>query len=162
MRNSDQADRVRLFATAAARFCDICERAMGFAKDAFITEVLAALAELYLTALRLPDVAPLHTTAHDERLPAVRQLAYDGVGARLGTERTYWTIFDPHAQSEPVLGDLADDLADIYWDIDSGLNRADHGNETDDVLWEWKWSLRSHWGRHAAEAMRALHGLRTL
>lgn len=55
-----------------------------------------------------------------------------------------------------MVGDLADDVADIFRDVMRGLQlytlnyRAAAG-------WEWVMSLQSHWGEHATSAIRALH-----
>lgn len=70
----------------------------------------------------------------------------------------YFNFFSPADLSdiEPGTGDLADDLADIYRDLKEGLNLFDLGHEIE-AVWEWKYSFQSHWGRHAASALHALH-----
>jgi uncharacterized protein DUF5063 len=155
LRNHQQANDLHYFSTIGAQFCTIVVHATSLEKDAFIVGIRAALAELYLAALRLPDIAPLTVDGHVDRLQDAQQAVYDGVAARLGTDRTYWTIFDPHVQSDPILGDLADELSDIYWDIDQGLHLAKQGEASGDVLWTWRNSFCSHWRRHAADALRA-------
>jgi hypothetical protein len=60
------------------------------------------------------------------------------------------------------MGDLADDLADIYRDIKPGLRAWDTEEEgyLDEVVFDWKLPhFGSHWGIHAVGAMRALHPL---
>jgi len=56
-------------------------------------------------------------------------------------------------------GSLLDDLSDIWWDLKPGLYALDNGSEEQaaDVFWDWKESFRTHWGRHAIDALRALH-----
>jgi hypothetical protein len=57
---------------------------------------------------------------------------------------------------DPVIGDLADDIADIYRDLRRGLNLLDAGH-TEQAVWEWVFHLKHHWGEHATSAIRALY-----
>jgi len=70
----------------------------------------------------------------------------------------YSSVFDPHSvpPETPVVGDLADDIADIYRDLSEGLSlyAADHIRESE---WAFVNSFRTHWGRHASSAIRAIH-----
>ena len=50
-----------------------------------------------------------------------------------------------------MAGSLADDAADIYRDLPSGLN--------DNAVGEWRFGFDNNWGKHAAEALYALHSL---
>lgn len=69
----------------------------------------------------------------------------------------YSEIFSPLVpQEEPVVGDLADDLVDIYRDLAMGLELYECG-KIDDALWEWGFKFQAHWGEHASSAIRALH-----
>jgi hypothetical protein len=57
-------------------------------------------------------------------------------------------------------GDLADDLADIYRDLLPGVAAWELSGDayTDDILFQWvHFGHLHHWGRHAVNAMRALH-----
>ncbi len=69
----------------------------------------------------------------------------------------YLTPFSPaELEKEVVTGDLADDLADIYRDLKSGILLYEKG-KTNEALWEWTFSFNAHWGRHAVSALHALH-----
>jgi hypothetical protein len=70
----------------------------------------------------------------------------------------YSAVFNPLDATDvaPVTGSLADDLADIYRDIASGLRAYELGNRAG-AVWEWSFGLHSHWGAHATFAIRALH-----
>jgi hypothetical protein len=57
---------------------------------------------------------------------------------------------------ESVVGDLADDLADIYRDLADGLSLYDGGHVVE-ALWEFRQSFRNHWGCHTVSAVNALH-----
>jgi Domain of unknown function (DUF5063) len=54
------------------------------------------------------------------------------------------------------LGDVADDLADIYRDLKAGLWLYEQGYELE-ADYEWKFNFNVHWGIHAVNAMNALH-----
>jgi hypothetical protein len=69
----------------------------------------------------------------------------------------YSEIYNPlpvPADGEPVVGNLADDLADVYRDVVTGLRLHEAGREND-ALWHWTFNLRHHWGEHAISAIRA-------
>ena len=70
----------------------------------------------------------------------------------------YLTLFSPAKllEQEPVVGDLADDLADMYRDIKEGLWLFDHGHSVE-AVWSWRDSFQTHWGRHATNALYVLH-----
>lgn len=70
----------------------------------------------------------------------------------------YSEFFRPIAEppEEPVTGDLADDLMDIYIDLKNGLRYYDVGRISDAVF-EWAFSFGVHWDRHATGALRVLH-----
>src|SRR5437870_2087557 len=63
-------------------------------------------------------------------------------------------------ESKPVTAGLADDLADIFFDVKEGLMRVPaDGPVPANVIWDWAFGLESHWGRHAVNAIGALHSL---
>jgi len=70
----------------------------------------------------------------------------------------YGEVFDPRPvpPEDPVVGDIADDLADIFSNVDRGL-RAWEAGRREEAVWEWGFYLACHWGEHATSAIRALH-----
>jgi len=54
------------------------------------------------------------------------------------------------------MGDVGDDLLDVYRDVRAGLVSLDRGN-AHDAAWHWSLLFRIHWGRHAAGGLFALH-----
>jgi hypothetical protein len=56
-----------------------------------------------------------------------------------------------------VILPIADDVADVWRDVKRGLLALGEGHRPDDVTWQWRFDFYSHWGRHATEALRALH-----
>ena len=131
-------------------------------------QILGAIANLYAAAHDLP-VPDLDETSGDpgDRFD-LTQAAYWEVflrmGPLLGEDRYYpdcSATLDLLAASEPPgIGDLADDLADIYRDIKPGLRALEHNIDEYAAtnVFEWKEPLfKTHWGRHAVDAMRILH-----
>jgi hypothetical protein len=141
----------------------------GPADDArhWVEETLGALALLYAAAFMLPDG---EVSGDDADVPESFEVSdgewrqvFDRVHHVLGRQAHYWADFDPSEPSRddgPVLGDLGDDLADIYRDVTPGVRAwdADGGRWRTAVVSGWKNPLfGSHWGVHAVSAMRALH-----
>jgi hypothetical protein len=119
---------------------------------------LRHLVALYAAALELPQPwsesvtnTPEPAAAATHRLHAVRTRA-----AAIPLQH-YGEIFSPLVPpDEPVVGDLADDLVDIYRDVSAGLAFHDAGR-VDDAIWQWGFNFQIHWGKHASSAIRALH-----
>lgn len=57
--------------------------------------------------------------------------------------------------NDTMMGDLADDLADMWRDLKHGLNLFDRG-QADAALFQWRDSFLTHWGNHAASALLVL------
>jgi hypothetical protein len=127
--------------------------------DTLLTELTSLLPVLYSTATKLPDVAPV---GDDEPPRESRFEDWQLVSGRLdrlfGDADLYWAI-DPSsgsADQEPVAGSLSDDLTDIYLDVNDGLSLLAAGGPEVDAVWEWRFSFWSHWGVHAADAIRVI------
>lgn len=105
------------------------------------------LAELLAAAFQLPDVAPNEGAVAD------------------GITLAQWSRICGHVQLRVgELGDgpvasmvVADAVADIWRDLRAGLNALTAGARWQDVAWEWRFGLQTHWGKHAAETLAALH-----
>ena len=69
----------------------------------------------------------------------------------------YYSKADPLEVPTDVvtIGDLADDLADIWRDLMAGLKLYEAG-QIEDAATEWKARFDCHWGQHAADALAAL------
>ena len=158
---------VSRFVEVATKYRDLVDRAAAAVDLLAGAETL--LPALYVAALELPDVE-----ASDEReADAVPHEAWREVFGRLqevlGLYATYREVYDPVAVSdpagaidtanEPVIGNLADDLADIWRDLEVGLRIWPTSAESmrNGIVWEWRESFKSHWGQHLVDALRAIH-----
>jgi hypothetical protein len=127
---------------------------------AAVRECLIQLLELYRAGLELPPAWSDELTDRQDvdRVSDVEwQRAYN-VSRRLPLDH-YTDVFDPtedRPDEGPVIANLADDLADIYRDVVSGLRAYEQGDRAD-AVWEWSFGLHHHWGAHAVDAIRAAH-----
>jgi hypothetical protein len=139
------------------------------AKKVSLPQMSKVLATLYAVAhdlpdLELPDVQldpeDQYPISHDQW-----KAIYDAVSKGIGVDTTYWSHFDvtdqQNANEKPVCNVLEDDLADIYRDLKPGLRAWESGNDAfiPEIVFEWKLSFQSHWGKHAVNGLRALYDL---
>jgi hypothetical protein len=167
--NRSLEERELDFYLIADGFCDWCEKGLEAATpQALVNEASAQLAALYAAGLRLPTLATLEAL-EDESLPDAPEppdLDADLVNrlsnrfARLPVAH-YNMFFRPNDldDGQPCMGGLQDDLMDIHKDVRRGIWLSGQGHKMA-ALWEWRFSLDVHWGRHAAGALHALAGFR--
>jgi len=141
------------FAELVGAFCAWCERG---AEPISRAQAERWFARLHASALELPDVEP----TDDLGPPDVPEAALEAAKARIAPlwGSYYRMVFDPNPleSDTPVVGDLGDDLQDVYLDLRRGLAMLNHG-EVENAIWYWKFSHQTHWGRHATEALYAIH-----
>jgi hypothetical protein len=122
-------------------------------------EALLGITRLYLAALELPP-AWSEELADAEDAVGVDDEEWRAVFAAAGRLPLdfYGEVFDPLAvpPEQPVLGSIADDIADIYRDVVGGLRELQAGRRAQ-ASWEWGFGFQHHWGEHATGAIRALH-----
>ncbi len=143
----------------AERYCALIENAAGVERETFAAEVAASLAGLLAAASAMPDVEPTEAELPDGPTDEQWRERFAAVQATLGDWADYWTTLDLEGgeAAEAVLLPLGDDLADVWRDLKRGLLALHAGSRADDVAWEWRFSFHTHWGRHATEALRAVH-----
>jgi hypothetical protein len=121
-----------------------------------------ALAELYGRVHHLPSPELPQEERDSERMPKEEWWAiYERLRSALGAFDTFWATWDPFSgalEEDPL--SLADALADIYRDLQQGLQLYDDGRFAE-AAFEWSIGFWSHWGRHAVDAIRAIHLLRS-
>ncbi len=145
------------FAHVARSFCQWAEQPPG-SPDAESLAGRSWLCRLYAAALELPsDVevsAVEHESCSDER--------WKRVFKRFGALPINWFSQVPDSRvipgGEPVAGDVADDLADLFRDLWDGLQAYDSGSHQDAAS-AWRRSFEVHWGSHVTNALVALHAV---
>jgi Domain of unknown function (DUF5063) len=165
--NAEQLSQAIAFQRAATRFCGLLEVDANQSR-LWNREVLMALTNLYAAAHTLSMLGPFEFPENVSEEPRIDhnqwKTIYDRISRAL-PQRWYLTFFDLteplDPEQKPVIGDLADDLADIYRDLKPGLRTF--ANQDDAVMgavfFDWQFSFQSHWGDHAVNAMKLLHQL---
>ena len=142
--------------STAQEFCNWCRSEPGTESDEG-QKVHSLLTRLYSEALTLDEPEEYDPDIKSDR---VSDEEWKEVYARAAALpfQYYSSYFDP-SEVEPEgheIGDLADDVADIYRDLTKGLALVDAGHIAE-AQWELWFSFLTHWGRHASGAIRALH-----
>ncbi len=119
----------------------------------FLARVAELLTKLYSATWTIEPTRPTDEAVVARRPSPLKQLA-----ERLGAFELYFCVFGARVRDEPVVGSLADDLADIYLDLAGALDKFDAGRH-DDAVWDWRFALRGHAGDHLVRALPALHAI---
>lgn len=95
--------------------------------------------ELHLAAAELPDLGigkniDAVSISHDEWSQFFKK--FGGLPVN-----SYFDVFNPLQEEEPVINSLADDLADIYRDLKEGLSLFE-ANHPIDAAWEWRFGFK--------------------
>lgn len=151
--------------SVARRWCTLVEGPECVGAN-LVALLAPALADLFAATLALPAVEPTSTDLDDWRPDdAEVRSRFADMQQRLGTSDSYWTTEDATAplDAEPSALNLpvTDDVVDIWRDVATAVRAAEGGAVDADVAWELRFSCRTHWGRHATEALRALHARET-
>lgn len=154
-------DPVASFRRLAEEYCSLIENIEATVEDDVLQRLYRLLPALVVAAQDLPDVEPSTERTAPEIGHETWAGRFNAVGAALGAGVGYWTTGDVIAREEPevLYLTLADDLADIWRDLKGPLLLLEDRGEEADAVWEWRFSASTHWGTHAAEAIRAVHAL---
>ena|SRR5688572_31839262 len=165
-------DDAAAFAALADEFCSVVVRHNTLDRDAFVHECQIRLAQLYSTALALPaeseqtddddsdDLEFEDTPDSDQRPQEEWKTLFDSLVLKLGWMDQYRSVINPYHDppEDPEVVALSDDLADIYRDLRTGLEKWNRG-EKDLATSHWRMYFELHWGEHAVTALHAMHTL---
>lgn len=123
-----------------------------------------ALLTLYVSGLNLQTIDLDSNKDFDHKLDQKElEVVEYRTSQLLGENQSYWTTFDPtenvYGNEPPVMGDLLDDVMDIYKDIKSQLPVFDLNTEEsmENVMWSMHFNFWHHWSNHAVDAIRTIH-----
>lgn len=119
-----------------------------------IPSLMELLMKLYISAANLPETEP-------ETIERLVEGKTDRPLVRIGDQvpQFYWEVSDPFVQEDSVCGDVADDLSDIFADLQIGIKEFESGR-AGNAAFEWKLGLNNHWGNHVVGVLRVLHAIR--
>ncbi|MFB7876657.1 DUF5063 domain-containing protein [Nocardia sp. NPDC056064] len=147
------------FEASAREFCAAIETIDGTPAGIELPRTLVPLlATMLAAAAHLPRVEPTAATLPTTIDHDAWYECYTRCTTTLGPLDIYWTnrdLADPGAHL--TAGSVADDLADIWRDLRTGLDALDSGSHWQDVTFDWRLSYLGHWGNHAVAALRPLH-----
>jgi hypothetical protein len=141
----------------------LCRLLAGHAKlplRTFLHRVHESLPRVYAAALALPDVSPVRDASYRSVTPEAWRRLYRSIEARLGGRTYYSEVFDAYGRKngKALIGNLADDLAEVHADLANGL-RCWRTGDRENAVWYWRFMREAHWGEHATSAIRALYWL---
>jgi uncharacterized protein DUF5063 len=149
------------FPKAARDFCDFVDKADDYDRKYLFGMLPIYLAKLCEIAVQLPNVEPATAgTDYTEQEVRAHTEEWSRISEKLrikfGSLDSYWEIFDPMEKEEPVLGSLANDIAETYLDLIDALRLPLSGLEQNDIYWDWKQEFQTHWSRHASSALKVM------
>jgi len=165
----DYVEIVDCFSLVAHKYCTVVDSASSLDRADLLLQIYKILPELIGEAIRLPTTELNNDDETEETsrptLPAGTRMnekerlrLYNLLKEKLGDWDLYWQVFDPTKDTEAIYGTLADDMADIYRDLQEGLVlAATEQAQPADIIWEWRVGFYSHWGKHAMDALRTIH-----
>ena len=152
---------VRKFMDVARSYCSAIDSHAESQLRAFLEQLELLLPQLVAGVLSLPDVQRFGPAPPEFDHRKTWKPVCDCLAEYLGEQRRYWTVFDPTkpTKDDPVVGDLADDLADVYCDLRRGLDAWEAADAASrlEIIWTWRFDYESHWGQHAVDALRAIY-----
>jgi len=152
------------FIKSCRSYCEILERNEEIDSTEFLIAVQNLLTQLYAKAVNFRTVE-LETDVEFKREIEKEKFKkiMNRTSENIGQNQLYWTIFDPtenvFGNEPPVMGDLLDDLMDIYQDIKRELLVLDIDTveSRESAVWGSNFLFWNHWGLHAIDAMRTIH-----
>ena len=149
------------FLTAAKSFCNFIETSPLTGKE-FLLASQDLLLELYRTARKLTD-AGVADSKEDVDLPDEE---YKQIRKFIGQRQPfqyYWIALDPIIETEDEhtegVGDVTDDVSEIYRDLKSSLLllESDSTDDKTNAVWQLKFDFDQHWNDHCINALHATH-----
>lgn len=153
------------YVASASEYVALIESFPRCSPSRLLAECRHLLPRLYLHALNLPEGEPSGPECDLHEVPVPQWVEFSKrLHARLGDQAAYRIIYNPLLgnHDEPLIASLADDLADIWYDLKRQLLAWDSAPTAarDSLRWHMAFAFHSHWSYHAADAIRVLTWLK--
>lgn len=123
--------------------------------------LIPQLMRIYILAMKLPETKYMEDTDYE-----ISDLFQGRIVNYSEKFDSYWTVFNPYCNGDlyenPLESDdgtcrnsLNDDLADIITDIAEGIGAYEQGLVCE-AIFQWRFSLISHYGQHIWSALSAM------
>lgn len=151
------SEKLTEMAGAAEAFCGLIDN-HDFMEEYWLDDLIRVLPRLHSAVTSLNSL-------EDENMPAlevdldVRFDLYSRLRQQLGKRDGYWLEFDVSPDQLHMSGSLADDLTDIYFDLQHGLDLLEEA-WPQRAAQVWQSTYRRHWGQHLVDAERHLYALK--
>ena len=151
--NAEVTDR---FGVIAKRFCSVVDSASSMDRTEFVAQIYRILPKVIDEAISIPEVES--SDSPRKKFSQQWDGLYNSLKEKLGDWNAYHQTFDPTQDTEAIFGSLADDIADIYLDLQKGLAFIETSPvQPEDAIWTWRVLFYSHWGQHAMNALQTIH-----
>lgn len=151
------------FLSLARSYCSYYEQNEHQQRQ-FLSQIQNLLIDLYARGRHLPEV-PASDYEFDDLFERDDKQIRNLIAHKVPFSY-YWTVLDPFTfDKDPELGvgDLLDDLGDIYLDLKRAIEIYDSGldGSKQEAYWKLKFDFDYHWGDHCIDAMNSIHNYMT-
>ena len=161
--STNGAGALKRFAAAAETFCDLVDHHATYAdRAAWLRQIGETLKQLD------DDIKPLNGRTAEAEYSMLQNLEerfvlFGRLKTYLGALDEYWSEADLEAGDGLKTGSLADDIADLYFDLKRGLTIYCMSDSTgDNAIDLWLYSYKIHWQQHLRDATKQLFEFRRL
>lgn len=148
------------FIESARSFCSLLETQPSGNPKEFLEIIQGQLLTLYTLGIDLPDVFVESDIDFDTAIPREQRQALTKFISERVPFSYYPTILDPLDidTEEMGIGDLTDDLGDIYYDLKKSLILYENENMTvkGSAVWQFKFDFGHHWQEHCINALHVI------
>ena len=150
------------FTAVANEYCSFLGTSSEYTGEQILLFMQRLLPLLYSKSLSLPDVEPVMEESPEKFVTEEEWQAIDErIVVKLGEANDFPEVFDNRiSESElPVIGSIAENLADIFQDLKDYLVVYSMGTTDfmNDALWECRENFRLLWGQKLLSTLRAVH-----
>jgi len=148
------------FVEAAKCFCLLIETQQSNNPKEFLELLHKQLLTLYKTGIDLPGIFIENEVEFDIDLPKYQMQAIIKFISKRVPFSYYSTVLNPFEidAAKTAIGDLTDDLGDIYLDLKRTLMKYDNESTAArrNTLWQFKFDFDNHWQEHCIDAIQII------
>lgn len=157
-----KATELSNFLNAAREFCNFMETEKRLTEMEFLQVTQGHLVTLYSFGRHLPSIHLQVDKDFESGIDDnVMKPLLKSIAARVPFSY-YWVVLNPvdtNNSADTGIGDLIDDLGDIYKDLKRGIMIFDIDDMAakQNAIWKFKFDFDFHWNEHCIEALSAIH-----